>query len=459
MDDPEQSVNTLNERFTASLARAVQSLLDDNGAVRGVILCSAKRSFLAGGDLNRLSKVDAENRDEFVADLEARKARTRQLEQLPFPVVALLEGPTLGGGLELALVCHHRVAVEDPGVVVGLPEVTLGLLPGGGGVTRTTALLGPARALDLLLSGRRLTARAAYEVGLIDELATDPADGMARAVAWIESHPNAVQPWDRGTATRAAPVTGPPRGPGTAAGSLAAGMISSLVVEAPWRSFDEQLSAESEALGDLVVTDEAKATIAVVFFDSVRVRSRYRLGTTDRRRPVLALDSGVAAILHSALHQFAVINLDDPQLNRFYESDDHVVVVVLPTGTRPLGERPFAWIESDAVGDGGFVTEVFAKDEQAVLPVLHKLARSGIIPVLRGTDPRPLRVIIDTLGGEDPADEDPEPLRLVARRLVDTPGLLLHPEDLDVASVRAGGFPAWTGGAARFAMDSPAGRS
>jgi 3-hydroxyacyl-CoA dehydrogenase/enoyl-CoA hydratase/3-hydroxybutyryl-CoA epimerase len=122
---------------------------------------------------------------------------TRQLEMLGKPVVAAINGAALGGGLEIALACHHRVALDVRGSEIGLPEVTLGLLPGGGGVVRTVRLFGLQKALmEVLLQGQRRKPAAALEVGLVDELVSDPSELIPTAKAWIRANPDAVQPWD-----------------------------------------------------------------------------------------------------------------------------------------------------------------------------------------------------------------------------------------------------------------------
>src|SRR5690606_15107264 len=104
----------------------------------------------------------------------------------------------LGGGLEIALACHHRIALNAPGVRFGLPEVTLGLLPGGGGVVRTVRLLGITNALlNLLLQGQQLRPEKAKEIGIIDELVDTPDELLTRAKESIKQNPEANQPWDR----------------------------------------------------------------------------------------------------------------------------------------------------------------------------------------------------------------------------------------------------------------------
>jgi 3-hydroxyacyl-CoA dehydrogenase/enoyl-CoA hydratase/3-hydroxybutyryl-CoA epimerase len=196
MDDPAQRANTMHAGFGRDLESAVHRLHGEDG-LTGVILTSAKSTFFAGGDLNELIRATPDDAEAVFANTERLKAQLRALETLGAPVVAAMNGTALGGGLELALACHHRIAIDDGRAVFGLPEVTLGLLPGGGGVTRTVRMLGIVGALmDVLVQGQRHRAGKAHELGLIDELVGDTDELLASAKRWIADHPDAMQPWD-----------------------------------------------------------------------------------------------------------------------------------------------------------------------------------------------------------------------------------------------------------------------
>ena len=130
LDAPNHSANVINAAFGDALVGALKRLTAES-ELAGIIITSAKKSFMAGGDLDWLVKV-TDPRDIFTSS-EALKAGFRQLETLGKPVVAALNGTALGGGLELALACHYRVALDRPELRFGFPEVTLGLLPGGAG--------------------------------------------------------------------------------------------------------------------------------------------------------------------------------------------------------------------------------------------------------------------------------------------------------------------------------------
>ncbi|CAM5348757.1 3-hydroxyacyl-CoA dehydrogenase [Streptomyces abikoensis] len=201
LDDPTQSANTMNQAFKASLTavadRLEAELKEDPASVRGVIFTSAKKSFFAGGDLRELiAATPAEAQLVFESGMTIKRD-LRRIETLGVPVVAAVNGAALGGGYEIALACHHRIALDAPGTKIGLPEVTLGLLPGGGGVTRTVRLLGITDALlKVLLQGTQYDARRALEAGLVHELAADRDELLAKARAFVAAHPESQQPWD-----------------------------------------------------------------------------------------------------------------------------------------------------------------------------------------------------------------------------------------------------------------------
>jgi 3-hydroxyacyl-CoA dehydrogenase / enoyl-CoA hydratase / 3-hydroxybutyryl-CoA epimerase len=196
LDDPRSSVNTMDAAYRASMGAALDRLEREKDRITGVIVTSAKRSFFAGGNLDELLRAGPGDRAALLAQVRELRDQLRRLERLGRPVVAAINGTALGGGLEIALACHHRVLVDAPQVRLGFPEVTLGLLPGAGGVVRSVRLLGLTTALtELLLKGQRLGPQKALALGLVDELAT--ADDLpARARAWIASHPDAAQPFD-----------------------------------------------------------------------------------------------------------------------------------------------------------------------------------------------------------------------------------------------------------------------
>ncbi|MEU6964888.1 3-hydroxyacyl-CoA dehydrogenase NAD-binding domain-containing protein [Streptomyces chrestomyceticus] len=197
LDDPDQSANTMNAAFKASLTAVADRLEAERDTVRGVIFTSAKKTFFAGGDLRDLIAVTPEHAQQAFETGQGIKRDLRRIETLGKPVVAAINGAALGGGYELALACHHRVALDTRATKIGLPEVTLGLLPAAGGVVRTVRLLGIADALlKVLLQGTRYNATRALENGLIHEVAATPEELTEKARAFIDAHPEAQQPWD-----------------------------------------------------------------------------------------------------------------------------------------------------------------------------------------------------------------------------------------------------------------------
>ncbi|RYJ05472.1 MAG: enoyl-CoA hydratase/isomerase family protein, partial [Actinomycetales bacterium] len=204
IDDPSQNANTMNAAYAESMEKAVDRLRDeiaaDADSIKGVIISSGKKTFFAGGDLKLMTQAGPDDAQRLFDEVEGIKATLRKLETSGKPVVAAINGAALGGGLEIALAAHHRIAA-DVRLELGLPEVSLGLLPGGGGVTRTVRMFGIQDALmNILLQGPRMQPAKAKSLGLIDEIV--PADELLSAAkAWIESvqgdEDAATQPWDR----------------------------------------------------------------------------------------------------------------------------------------------------------------------------------------------------------------------------------------------------------------------
>ncbi len=172
LDVPGESVNTLSAEVGDELD-ALLTRLEGDAAVKAVVIASGKKEgFVAGAKIEMIRAVAS------AAEAEAlsRKAQAGfdRLAAFPKPVVAAIHGACLGGGLELALACHYRVAAADPKTTLGLPEVQLGLLPGAGGTQRLPRLIGIAAALDLILAGKSVKAKKALKLGLVDEAVPPP---------------------------------------------------------------------------------------------------------------------------------------------------------------------------------------------------------------------------------------------------------------------------------------------
>jgi len=197
LDDPNQSSNTMNADFRESFKSTVERLESEKDSIAGVVITSAKKTFFAGGDLRDLIQATPEDAAAITDSTNAMKDQLRRLETLGKPVVAAINGAALGGGLEIALATHRRIVADVPGAVVGLPEVTLGLLPGGGGIVRTVRLLGIQNAvLNVLVQGQRHKPAKALEIGLVDELVSSVDELLPKAKEWVKANPEAQQPWD-----------------------------------------------------------------------------------------------------------------------------------------------------------------------------------------------------------------------------------------------------------------------
>jgi len=187
-------VNVWNERSIQAFAGTLEDVLARPG-LRGIVLCSGRETFLAGADLNALMPLDDVARN--MALVEALGAALRRLETCGVPVVAAIDGNALGGGYELCLACHRRIAKSEDSIRIGLPESRLGLIPGAGGTQRLPRLIGIRVALPILVEGKALKPQAALAAGLVDQLVERDEQLVPAATDWILSTKDATQPWDR----------------------------------------------------------------------------------------------------------------------------------------------------------------------------------------------------------------------------------------------------------------------
>ena len=282
LDDPTGSANVMNEHYKDSMHRCVQRLVAEKDSITGVVITSGKKTFFAGGDLKAMIQAGPENAGEIFAEVEEIKRDLRALETLGKPVVAAINGAALGGGLEIALACHHRIAADVRGSQIGLPEVTLGLLPGGGGVARTVRMLGIQNAFVSVLSqGTRFKPAQAKELGLIDEVLPTTEELVPAAKAWIKANPEAhTQPWDAkgykmpgGTPSSPALAAILPSFPALlrkqvkGAPMPAPRAILAAAVEGAQVDFDTATRIESRYFTGLVTGPIAKNMIQAFFFD------------------------------------------------------------------------------------------------------------------------------------------------------------------------------------------------
>ncbi len=332
-DDPSQSANTMSAAYVASMERALERLEGERERIAGVVLASAKRTFFAGGDLNELLAVSKEDTAGYTEEIRGIKAQLRRLETLGKPVVAAIGGAALGGGLEIALAAHHRVVLDSPRLQLGFPEVTLGLMPGAGGVVRSVRMLGIVEALtELLLEGGRITPTKALELGIVDELAGSPEGLISAAKAWIAANPEASQRWDTdgyripgGTpldpsfspVLQALPADLSKQLRG--ANYPAPHAILAAAVEGTQVDFDSAIEIEGGYFVSLVTSQTAKNMIQAFFFDLQLVngdRGRPRGAEPFRARKAVVLGAGMmgAGIAYACAKAGIEVVLEDVDL-------------------------------------------------------------------------------------------------------------------------------------------------
>jgi 3-hydroxyacyl-CoA dehydrogenase / enoyl-CoA hydratase / 3-hydroxybutyryl-CoA epimerase len=288
-DEPNSPVNTMCMDWQTDLTAAAAQLVQDKTQIKGIILASNKTTFFAGADLKGVMRLTPQDAAQSYAGVELVKKNFRTIETLGVPVVTCLNGTALGGGWELALVGHHRIAVNDKKMQLGLPEVTLGLLPGASGVTKMTRHLGLLKAQPYLMEGKTFGAQEAFDLGLVHALVSDPAILRSKAIEFI--HANAgnaaacTHPWD----TKDYKIPGgKPSSPALAGAlSVAPAMlrkttrgllpapeaILACMVEGASVDMDTALRIESRYLAKLMTGPNAKAMINTFFFNLNAIKS------------------------------------------------------------------------------------------------------------------------------------------------------------------------------------------
>ncbi|WP_277371735.1 3-hydroxyacyl-CoA dehydrogenase NAD-binding domain-containing protein [Rhodococcus rhodochrous] len=288
LDDPNQGANTMNELYKASMKATVDRLYEEQDSITGVVITSAKKTFFAGGDLRNIIEIGPDDAQAAFDEVQGIKADLRRLETLGKPVVAAINGAALGGGLEIALATHHRIAADVKGVQIGLPEASLGLLPGGGGITRTVRLLGIQTALlSVLLQGNKYNAVKAKEIGLVHDVVGSVEELVPAAKEWIKANPEGgVQPWDvkgykipGGTPSSPAFAANLPAFPANLRKQIkgapmpAPRAIMAAAVEGSQVDFDNASTIESRYFVELATGQVAKNMIQAFFFDMQSINS------------------------------------------------------------------------------------------------------------------------------------------------------------------------------------------
>ncbi|MEO6361792.1 MAG: 3-hydroxyacyl-CoA dehydrogenase NAD-binding domain-containing protein, partial [Caldimonas sp.] len=332
-DAPDSPVNTMTLAWQHELAEAAAACVRDKERIKGVLLASAKATFFAGAALKSVLAWKAEDAAAGFAEIEALKKSYRTLETFGRPVVSLLAGSALGGGWEVALIAHARFAVDDATIRFGMPEVSLGLIPGATGITKTVRHLGLIAAQPYLLEGRLFGPREAMELGWVEALASDAAALRALALAWIADHPDATQPWDRkdyrlpgGTpdtpkiaaalAVAPAMLAKKTRGLYPAPQAILETMVEGALVD-----YDTATRIESRKLARVMVGQTARNMIQAFFFDTNAVRSgRSRPQGVPAWRPkkvgVLGAGRMGAGIAHATASRGMACVLEDVSLEK-----------------------------------------------------------------------------------------------------------------------------------------------
>lgn len=196
IDLKDRSMNVITPEFMRELGECIEQVAESD-EVKGAVVASGKDSFVAGADLKQLVHAFDANgsAEELYREFRGMQQLLRRLETCGKPFAAAINGTALGGGLEICLACHYRVAADNPKAVLGLPEVKVGLLPAGGGTQRLPRLIGLEKSLPLMLQGTHVAPKEALDLGFVD--AVVPGDEVvAAAKLWVKEAGNPVQPWD-----------------------------------------------------------------------------------------------------------------------------------------------------------------------------------------------------------------------------------------------------------------------
>jgi len=284
-DEPGSPVNTMKPEWQADMLALADQLHTDNDRLKGVIFSSAKTTFFAGADLKGVSKLKEQDAALAFHSLEKLKHAFRRIETLGKPVVAILNGAALGGGWELALVAHARFALHHPSILFGLPEVTLGLIPGATGITKMTRLLGLMAAQPYLMEGKLFNPQQAFALGLVQGLGTTIDELRTLALDFIRSHPQASQAWDvKGFKMPGGSVNSPALAAGLAVAPAmlfhkahglypAAQAILETMVEGAQVDYDTATRIETRKLARVMVGQTTKNMVNAFFFNLNAIKS------------------------------------------------------------------------------------------------------------------------------------------------------------------------------------------
>lgn len=389
-DVPARTMNTFTNGAIAELPAVIEALRSDE-KVKAVLLCSGKSNgFCAGADLGDLAEMAGTR-----IVLPTLGASFRALETIGKPVAVALEGLALGGGFEFALACHYRVAAESSKVRFGLPEVSVGLLPGAGGTQRLPRLVGVAKALPMLLEGKPVDAIKALEMGLVHELA--PAgQTVAAARRWLLASPDATAPWDR---KNFRVPGGLPYSPGgmqtfvmanamlrkTTHGNFpAAQNIVQAVFEGLQLPMDRALRVEGRYFVNTVATPQARAMIRTLFLS----RQALAKGETTASAPAPAravvigagmMGAGIAYSQAARGIETTLIDVDEASAERGKDYSRSLVEKAVSRGrmSAEAGEALLARIAPSAgygaIGQADLVVEAVFEDIELKHDIIRRV--------------------------------------------------------------------------------------
>ncbi|MCF8709914.1 3-hydroxyacyl-CoA dehydrogenase NAD-binding domain-containing protein [Rhizorhapis sp. SPR117] len=403
-DARDTSMNVFDDHTFGQFEEAIEAVLA-NPDVKGAVITSGKSSFSAGGKLDRLGRMMSPNLPEqdrvaaIMSDVTNFQRLLRRIETGGKPFVAAINGLALGGGLELCLACHYRIASDAPKLVVGLPEAKMGLLPGAGGTQRSLRMMGADTALPLILEGRTLNAEKAKAAGWIDEIAP-AAELISAAKNWVLSAgPDAaVKPWDK-------PGFVPPGpDPRTAAGGIEFSMlhgrmrgknfdlypalneIERIMYEGWAAPFDRASALEARAFARLALSPVTRNIIRTQFVNMQKANKLERRPAGVPRseiRKVGVLGAGMmgAAIAHvCALSGLDVVLIDQDQANadhgrehaRRYNARGLATGAVKEAAVQATIDRIQATTDFSALSDVQIVVEAVFEDKSVKQDVIRR---------------------------------------------------------------------------------------
>ena len=339
-DEPDSPVNTMKPEWQADMVALADRLQADNDKLQGVIFSSAKTTFFAGADLKGVQHLKPQDAAQAFHSLEKLKHAFRRIETMGKPVVAILNGAALGGGWELALVAHARMALNNPKIRFGLPEVTLGLIPGATGITKMTRMLGLMAAQPYLMEGKLFSPHKALELGLVQAMGSTVEELHALALDFIRQHPQVSQPWDvKGFKMPGGSVNSPALAAGLAVAPAmlfnkahglypAAQAILEAMVEGAQVDYDTATRIETRKLARIMVGQTTKNMVNAFFFNLNAIKSgKSRPGTFAPWKPVRVGILGAGMMGAGIAYANAIkgipcvlkdVSLDKAQLGRAY---------------------------------------------------------------------------------------------------------------------------------------------